>query len=121
MKSPHHNEALKALNKAKDSLESAAYNVEGGFELAAVNRAYYTCYYCMTALLYLVNAYAKTHQGTHAKFSELYIRTGTFPATTSEIISLLFEQRQAADYNLNADFTADEAEALVEKAGLSLS
>lgn len=33
-------DALKALEKAIEALESAAYDLQGGFILTAVNRAY---------------------------------------------------------------------------------
>jgi uncharacterized protein (UPF0332 family) len=116
MTSPAYNEALKALEKAKDAVQNAAYDLKGGFVLATANRAYYACYYCMTALLYTENVYAKTHQGIRAKFSEHFIKPGVFPVTTSEIISLLFDYRQEADYDLDADITPEEASDLVEKA-----
>jgi uncharacterized protein (UPF0332 family) len=84
--------------------------------LATANRAYYTCYYCMTALLYTKDVYAKTHQGIRAKFSELFIKTGIFPLTISDSLALLFDFRQEADYDLDADITAEEARNLIEKA-----
>jgi hypothetical protein len=33
----------------------------------------------MLALLYTKNVHAKTHQGAHAKSSELFVKTGVFP------------------------------------------
>lgn len=116
MNSPAYNEALKALEKASDAVRNAAYDLQGGFELATANRAYYACYYCMTALLYTHNVYAKTHQGLRAKFSELFIKTGLFPEDASTTVSLLFDYRQEADYDLDAEITNDEAFNLVHKA-----
>ena len=107
------NEAAKAIEKAIDALRTAEYDLKGGFVLACANRSYYTCYYCMTALLYTKNVYAKTHQGTRSKFSELFIKTELFPLDAGEIISLLFDNRQEADYDLDADITREEAENLV--------
>lgn len=60
--------------------------------------------------------YAKTHQGTKAKFSELFIRTGIFSIETADIISLLFDYRQEADYDLDAEISKKEAEMLIDKA-----
>lgn len=54
MNSSTHPDALKALQKAFEAVESAAYDLQGGFILTAVNRAYYACYYCMAGLLYNV-------------------------------------------------------------------
>ena len=44
-------EAVKALDRAKDAIETAEYTIQGDFILAAINRAYYAMFYCMTALL----------------------------------------------------------------------
>jgi uncharacterized protein (UPF0332 family) len=80
------------------------------------NRTYYACYYCLIALLYTQKVYSKTHQGTKAKFSELFIKTGIFPVTVSDAISLLFDYRQEADYDLDAEITQGEADSLISKA-----
>ena len=79
-------ESLKALEKAADAIENAKYNYQGEFFGVTANRTYYACYYCLIALLYTQNVYSKTHQGTKAKFSELFIKTGIFPVTVSDAI-----------------------------------
>ena len=116
MSSPLQHEILKALEKAENALQNAEYDLKGGFILAAANRAYYACFYCMTALLYTKNVCVKTHVGTKSKFSELFIKSGIFPQQTSDIITLLFDNRQEADYDLDADISLDEAKQLIKKA-----
>jgi uncharacterized protein (UPF0332 family) len=109
-------ESIKALDKAADAIENARYNLKGEFYGVTANRTYYACYYCLIALLYTQNVYSKTHQGAKAKFSELFIKTGIFPIEVSDSISLLFEYRQEADYDLDAEITKEEAELLIYKA-----
>ncbi|HEX8315590.1 MAG TPA: HEPN domain-containing protein [Flavisolibacter sp.] len=109
-------EAYKALAKGEYALQNAEYDLRGGFYLATANRAYYTCFYCMTALLYTKNTFAKTHQGVQSRFAELFIKTNEFPATVSAIINDLFDNRQEADYDLEAAVTLDEATGLLQKA-----
>lgn len=109
-------EILKALEKADNALHNAEYDLNGGFLLATANRAYYTCYYCMTALLYTKDVVVKTHQGTHSKFAELFIKTGIFSTDTSNTITLLFDYRQQADYDFDAEISYDEAKELIKKA-----
>jgi uncharacterized protein (UPF0332 family) len=111
-----YSESFKALEKAGDAIENARYNLKGEFFAATANRAHYACYYCMTALLYTQNIYSKTHQGTRAKFSELFIKTSIFPIEISDSIALLFDYRQEADYDLDEDITYEEAENLINKA-----
>lgn len=111
-----YSESIKALEKAEDAIENAEYNLKGGFISATANRAYYGCYYCMIALLYTKNVHAKTHQGAHAKFSELFVKTGIFPNETSSDISVIFDFRQEADYDLDTDITYEEASDLIRRA-----
>jgi uncharacterized protein (UPF0332 family) len=117
MITPFQEEALKALRKAEHALQNAKHDLAGGFFLATANRTYYACYYCMTALLYTKEVVAKTHQGVRSRFSELFIKTGIFPVAAADTITLLFDYRQEADYDLDAEINADEAANLVEKAG----
>jgi len=109
-------EARKAIAKAADAIENARYNLKGGFISTTANRCYYSCFYCMTAMLYTKNIYAKTHQGVRAKFSEVFIKTGIFPIETSDSIAMLFDYRQQADYDLDTDITGEEAHAIIQKA-----
>jgi uncharacterized protein (UPF0332 family) len=109
-------QAYRILDKAEDALQTAKHDLKGGFLLATANRAYYACYYCMTALLYTQDLYAKTHQGVRAKFSEIFIKTSLLPIEVSDDIALLFKYRQEADYDLEADISEDDAKELIEKA-----
>jgi uncharacterized protein (UPF0332 family) len=112
----HLAEAAKALNKAKDSIEAAEYSMTGGFIPAAVNRAYYATFYCMNALLYTKNVYAKTHQGTKAKFRELFIKEGILEPVFSTYVEKAFNARQQADYDMDADINKEEAYTIIENA-----
>ncbi len=53
-------ESLKAVAKALDAIETAEHDLQGNFTLATINRVYYACYYCVTALLISQNVFAKT-------------------------------------------------------------
>ena len=108
--------ALKMLAKAEETLHSAEHDLNGGFTLATANRAYYTVFYCMIALLNTKELYAKTHSGTHAKFSEHFIKTGEFSITVSDDVALLYKNRQQADYDFETDLAAENAKTLIFKA-----
>jgi len=108
--------ALKALDKAEDAINTAEYDLVGHHILVATNRAYYSYFYCITALLITENVYAKTHQGAHSKFSELYIRTGIFSESVAVKIKSAFNLRQEADYDLDAEITMEVATNTIEDA-----
>lgn len=108
-----HSESFKIMAKAEEAIEAAEYNLYGGYALAATNRAYYACYYCMAALLLTQNVYAKTHQGVRGKFSELFIKTAIFPDFLATYIKTAFDLRQEADYDFEADISMDVASDVV--------
>jgi uncharacterized protein (UPF0332 family) len=89
-------DSLKALARAAEAIDAAELDINGGHNLAAANRAYYSCYYCMVALLLTKQVSAKTHQGIRAKFNELFIKTGIFPEVMATHIKNAFELRQGS-------------------------
>ena len=108
-----YSESFKAIDKALEAIEAANHDIKANFTVAAANRVYYACYYCTTALLLTQNVYAKTHQGTRAKFSELFIKTGIFSADIAGHIKNAFDLRQEADYDFDADISKEIALALI--------
>lgn len=109
-------DAMKALHKAEDALQHAEYNFKLRIFIVTANRSYYSAFYCLTALLYSQNIYAKTHQGTHSKFFELFIKTKIFPVHVADYVSFLFKYRQQADYDFDTDLSEEEAKTLLSKA-----
>ncbi len=104
------------LERAEDAILTAELDLKSGFVLATVNRAYYSIFYSISALLYSEDIYAKSHKGTHVKFDEIFIRTGKMPSVTSKYVSNSFNLRQEADYDLDADITGEEAQILIDNA-----
>lgn len=107
-----YSESLRIMEKAEEAIETAEYNISGGFSLAATNRAYYGCY-SKAALLLTKGVYAKTHQGVRAKFSELFIKTAIFPDFIANYIKTSFDLRQEADYDFDADIPIEVAKNVV--------
>ena len=103
-------EARLALERAEDTLDESAHNLNGGFTIATANRAYYAIFYCLTALLYSEGIQTKRHSGAQGKYHELFIRTNLFPRETINWIQAVFQLRQSGDYDLEVDITHDEAE-----------
>lgn len=51
------------LERAEDSIESAKLNFKSDLLLASINRAYYTMFYYVSALLFTQNIFTKSHTG----------------------------------------------------------
>lgn len=102
-------EAQNALDRAEDTLEESAYNLTGGYTIATVNRAYYSIFYCITALLHTEDTHTKRHSGAHGRFHDLFVRTERFPHETVKWIHTVFQLRQSGDYDLDADISEEQA------------
>jgi uncharacterized protein (UPF0332 family) len=113
--------AFKAIQKAEDAFDTAKHDLKGGFTLAAVSRAYYAVFYCMTGLLLLHDIHAKTHRGVQTKFRELFVKTDIFDFSVAQTIYVAFDLRQRADYDLNTDILPEEASELIKDAGIFLN
>ncbi len=70
--------------RAIESLDDAIANERDERYLVTVNRSYYAVFYALTVLLYEKDHLnTKSHSGTHAKFRELYIKTGILSVEVS--------------------------------------
>jgi len=87
------------LNRAKEDLEAAKLLFrEGNFRIAN-NRAYYTIFHAMRAVLVLDNFDSSKHSGVIAEFRKRYIKTGILPVEISKMIGSAFTIRNASDYD----------------------
>ena len=84
--------ADECISAAKSLLESENYK-------SAANRAYYTVFHAMRAVLAFDKIDMKHHSGIIAEFRRLYIKTGIFDAELSKIISVLSDSRTDSDYD----------------------
>ena len=87
------------LERSHETLKEADYNTEGGYYNTAVNRLYYACYYAASALLLSREIEAHTHNGVKIQLSMHFVRTGLLSIEHGTTFSLLYEKRQASDYN----------------------
>ena len=83
------------LDHVADALDDANFLHQHGRILALANRAYYSIFYCVCALLATEGVYAKRHQAARAKFSELFVKTARFSVEASKIVGNNFAARQS--------------------------
>ena len=84
--------ADECISAAKSLIASENYK-------SAANRAYYTVFHAMRAVLAFDKIDMKHHSGIIAEFRRLYIKTGIFDAELSKIISVLSDSRTDSDYD----------------------
>ena len=108
--------AEKILEKAEDSLSDADVVFDKDRFGATVNRAYYSIFYCITALLEEKGVFTKTHQGAHNKFNQLYIKTQILPQKMNNYLDSVASLRHSADYDFEMKITRQDAESAINHA-----
>lgn len=102
-------DTIKLLERAEECLEEAQQLLAFNHYLGSINRAYYCIFGCARALLFENDLFAKTHQGVHAKFNELFIKTELLDRKHGEGLRLVFDLRQTSDYDLDAAINVEDA------------
>lgn len=87
------------IERAKEDLEAAHLLFNAGNYRIANNRAYYTIFHAMRAVLVFDNFDSSKHSGVIAEFRRRYIKEGIFPVELSQMIGSAFTIRNASDYD----------------------
>lgn len=91
--------AMHRLWVAEEDLDTAKENYESGRLRAANNRAYYSIYHAITAVLAMEEVAFKRHKDTVAYFNKEYVKTEKFSRQLGRAISRAEEIRHASDYD----------------------
>lgn len=96
------------LSSAEECLESAHAELTAGRLRFAINRAYYACFYALSAVLVAEGRHFVKHTGVRAALHRDLIRTGRIDRDMGRIFDELFNDRQESDYGAFAQFEVDE-------------
>ena len=81
------------LRKSREDLDAARLLYNNGSYRTANNRAYYSIFHAIRAVLALDSFDSKKHSGVIAEFRRRYIKTGIFPTEISDMIGVAFTIR----------------------------
>jgi len=112
--------AFRRVEVAKEDLKTAKMNLKEEHYRAANNRAYYSIYHSITAVLALENVSYKRHKDTIANFNRNYIKTEVFSRELGRRISKAEIVRHDSDYNEFYLVTKEETMQQVETAEILL-
>lgn len=101
--------ALHRIGVAKDDLEAAEMNFDGGYYRSSNNRAYYAIFRAISACLALEFKAYKQHAQVIGNFNKDFVHTGVFPKEIGRKISRAQEVRHASDYDDFYIASIDEA------------
>ncbi|WP_031530667.1 HEPN domain-containing protein [Dyadobacter crusticola] len=99
--------ALESLTDTQHLLEKSRFDF-------AVNRAYYTMYHSIQALLSVKSLRVRSLQKTHAAFYRELILTNKLPRRLEELLKRTFKKSQLADYSYSKMEETDAIEAFAD-------
>lgn len=108
--------ALDEFARAETCLNEAQALAAGGFPYGAASRAYYAVFHAARALLVSAGLEVKTHRGVVSMLGDHFVRSGRLSPDMGRLVSRMQRDREDADYEPGAVFTAEEAARLINDA-----
>ena len=102
------------LKKASETYEDIGILIGANRLNGAANRMYYAVFHAVCALLIHDGHQVSTHKGSHALFSQHYIKTGILPREYGQLYNQLQTMREESDYNCAYDVEMDELQQRLE-------
>ena len=102
------------LKKARETYDEIEILVTANRLNGAANRMYYAVFPAVCALLIHDGIQVNTHKGSHALFSQQYIKTGILPREYGQLYNQLQTMREESDYNCAYDVEFEELQQRLE-------
>lgn len=109
------------IERAKEEVDTAKLLFDNQKLKAANNRAYYSIYYALTAVLCLEPIAFKKHKDTIGYFNKNYVHTGKFPREIGKAIAKAAKVRHASDYDEFYIASKDEALKQIQTADMLIT
>jgi uncharacterized protein (UPF0332 family) len=103
---------LTDLTRSRQEIEAARLLAGGGFAAQAVSRAYYAAFYAAEGALGSSGESRSKHSGVVAAFGQVVVREGGLDEDMGRVLRSLFEQRNVADYGVEAASREDASLAI---------
>ena len=108
------------LEQAKDNLEEAIVLFENNKYKGATNRAYYSIFHAVKAVLALEYTDFKKHSSVIAYFNKEYISKNIFPRELGKLVSEARFYREKSDYVDFYIITREECKTQIETAKMAI-
>ena len=102
------------LKKARETYDEIEILVTANRLNGAANRMYYAVFHAVCAFLIHDGIQVNTHKGSHALFSQQYIKTGILPREYGQLYNQLQTMREESDYNCAYDVEFEELQQRLE-------
>jgi len=104
------------LERSDEALDSARSELDAGRLAFAVNRAYYACFYALSAVLLADGRKYVKHSGVRAALHHHLIRSGQLEPSWGRLYDRVFESRHRGDYQELVVFEAAHVKELCRQA-----
>jgi uncharacterized protein (UPF0332 family) len=104
------------IGMSAESMASAESEYEAGRHAFAVNRAYYACFYALSAVLLQDGHRFAKHSGVRAAPHRHLVRAGKLDAAWGSYYDRVFDYRQRGDYQELTVFEAEQVRELCDQA-----
>ena len=109
--------AMYRLAQAQESLAEAQYLFDGDKSpRSVINRAYYSMFYSILALLIFEPYSSSKHSGVLAYFNRHFIKTGLLSEDLGRAVNKAFDLRQRADYREQIVIARDQVAPFLDEA-----
>jgi uncharacterized protein (UPF0332 family) len=108
--------ALRLQNAEESLADARILQAGGGSGRSVVNRAYYSMFYCVLALLQTIGRVPRKHQGAISLFDAEFVHKGLLPRELSAELHAAFVARQADDYRVTEPVSVEDARAAIDAA-----
>ncbi len=97
--------------RAEEALDSSENDLQHDWHISSVNRAYYSIFYGLCALLLTKGIESGlTHAGTITQFNLHFIKTAEIPSEYSKMISQVYQMRLHGDYDISYNLEDEDVE-----------
>jgi uncharacterized protein (UPF0332 family) len=105
------------LQQAEESLEEARFLLSGNKSpRSVINRACYSMFYAILALLIYEPYSSSRHSGVLTYFNRRFVKEGTFDKDLGRWVNKAFELRQRGDYREYFDLSLNEVAPNIQRA-----
>ena len=102
--------------KAHETLKAAKLPREAGMLDAAVNRAYYACFYSVSAVLTREQRSFRKHSGVRAWLHKDMVKKNRLDSSWGNLFDWLLENRHRADYQSFTSFDPGVVSEMIDQA-----
>lgn len=103
------------FHRAEEAFSVASDLFDLGHYRDAMSKVYYSMFYATEAVLLTEGQKSSSHRGVIHLFIENFVKTGKFKHDYSKLLTSSFQNRMAADYEIDFEMSKEEISVYLQK------